>query len=197
MFSPRSITPSQLTQDVEPGIGTTKSACHAPTDGFSMPTRFVCQFLISVLHMTTTETASLASKVTILRTDPVFSLHSTMLIPQIPAVEFGTGTIKFVFHAPKDGSSTPTRFVHPFLTNAPHTTTTVLASPVSRVTTSRMVLVFSPHSTVPSPLILDAVFGIGTIKFVFPAPTDGFSMPTRSVLQYQTNVHRMIVPETA
>ena len=46
-----------------------------------------------------------------LRKEPAFSQASTMLTPLILAVPLGIGTIKFVFLAPKDGSSTPTKNV--------------------------------------------------------------------------------------
>ena len=51
------------------------------------------------------------------------SLHSTMLSPLILAAVSGTGTIKSVCPALRDGFSMPIRFVCPFLTNALLTTT--------------------------------------------------------------------------
>ena len=56
---------------------------------------------------------------------------------------------------------------------------------------------FSLHSTMPIPLILDAVFGIGTTKCVFLAPTDGFSMLTRSACQFLTNAPATTTTEIA
>ena len=58
MFSLASTMPSHPTLDVEFGIGTTRSAFPARTDGSSTPTRFVRLFLISVLLMTTVVLAS-------------------------------------------------------------------------------------------------------------------------------------------
>lgn len=63
------------------------------------------------------------------------SLPSTMLIPLTQVAVFGIGTTKSAFPALKDGSSILTKFVLLFLTNAPVTITTVLASPASKDTT--------------------------------------------------------------
>ncbi len=46
-----------------------------------------------------------------LRKEPAFSQASTMLIPLILVVPLGIGTIKFAFHAQKDGSSMTKRSV--------------------------------------------------------------------------------------
>jgi hypothetical protein len=55
--SQASITPSPLTQDVEPGIGTTKSVFHAPKDGSLMIKKSAFQFLTNALQVMLMETA--------------------------------------------------------------------------------------------------------------------------------------------
>ena len=57
-----SITPSQLMQDAEPGIGITKSVLPALINGSSMLTEYVFQFLINAKLMMQVETAPNASK---------------------------------------------------------------------------------------------------------------------------------------
>ncbi len=117
-YSHYQTTKNQLMQDAEPGIGITKSAFHAPTDGFSTATKFVQLFLINALHTITVETASLATKDTILKKEPVSSQASITHTLPIQDVEPGIGTIKSVFHALKDGSSTRRRPAFQFQTNA-------------------------------------------------------------------------------
>ena len=60
-----------------------------------------------------------------------------------------------------------------------------------------MVLAFSPHSTTPSPLTLDVVFGIGTTKCAFPALKDGSSVLIKFAFPSLTTAHLMIVTELA
>ena len=122
----------------------------------------------------------------------MFSQASTMPSPPTPVVVFGTGTTKSVCPAPMDGSSMPTRSACPFLTTALLMTTVEPASPASRDMTSRKELVFSPHSTTPSPPTQAAVFGTGTTKFAFPAQRDGSSMPTRSACPFPINAPQAI-----
>jgi hypothetical protein len=117
-YSHYQTTKNQLMQDAEPGIGTTKSAFHAPTDGFSIVKKFVQLFLIYALHMITVETASLATKDTTLRKEPVSSQASITLTPLIQDAVPGTGIIKSVFHALQDGSSMIKKSVFQFQTNA-------------------------------------------------------------------------------
>ncbi len=69
--------------DAEPGIGTTKSAFPAPTDGSSMTIKSVLQFLINVPLMMPQELVLLATKVMTLRMENVFSLTLIMPIHQI------------------------------------------------------------------------------------------------------------------
>ncbi len=156
--------PSPLIQDVLHGIGTTKSASAALSNGLSMPTKSAFPSLINALLMLTTVLVFHASKDTILRTEPVLSLHSTMLSPLIPDVPPGIGTIKSALAAQRIGPSMPTKSAFQFLTNALLMLTTVLASHASRDTTSKKELAFSLHSITPSPLIPDVPHGIGITK---------------------------------
>jgi hypothetical protein len=91
----------------------------------------------------------------------------------------------------------PTRFVLPCQTNALLTTMQATALPATRDMTSRTDHASSPHSTMPSPPIPDVEPGIGTTKCVLLAPTDGSSMPTRSVLPFLISALPMTMLETA
>ena len=186
VFSLHSTTPSPLILDAVSGIGTTKSVCPAPRDGFSMPTRSVCPFLTTALLMTTVEPASPASKDTTSRTEPVSSLLQTTPSLLTLAVVFGTGTTKSAFPAPTDGSSTPTRSVCPFLTNALQATVLEPALLAMKVMTSRTELASSLPSTMPTQLTSVALLGTGNSKSALPAPRDGSSTPTRPACQSMT-----------
>ena len=55
--------------------------------------------------------------------------------------------------------------------------------------------VFFHHSTMLNLQIQDVVNGIGTIKFVLNALTDGTSMQIKYVFLLMISVHHMIVPQ--
>jgi hypothetical protein len=155
---------SPLILAVLPGIGTTKSAFHAQSNGLSMLTKSAFPFLINAPLTEITELAFHASKDTILRTVPAFSPHSTTLSPPIPDVLPGIGTTKSVYHALNTGLSTLIKSAFQFLTNAPLTEMMELVFPASRDTILRTVPASSLHSTTLSLLILDVLPGIGTTK---------------------------------
>ena len=127
----------------------------------------------------------------------MFSQASTMPSPPTPVVVFGTGTTKSVCPAPRDGFSMPIKSVCPFLTIALLMTTVEPASPASKDTTSRKEPVSFPHSTTPSPLILDVESGTGTIKSVSHAPRDASSMPTRFAFPSLISALLMTIVELA
>ena len=127
-FSHHSTTPSLPILDAPPGTGITKSASAAPSTGFSMETRNAFQFLTNALLMLITETASHASRDTILRTEPVSSHPSTTPILPTLGVPPGTGTTKSASAAPRDGSSTQRRDACP-LTITVTAMTTVVPAP--------------------------------------------------------------------
>ena len=163
--SPTSIMLIPLITDVVNGIGTPKSASLALTIGLSTPTRSVCQFLINALLMMNQVLALPATRDMILRMENASSPTPTMLSHQTSDVELGIGTNKSASLAPTNGFSMPTKFVCQFLTSAPLMMLQELVLPASRDMTSRKENASSPTQTMPSPLILDAVSGIGTTKF--------------------------------
>ncbi len=144
-------------------------------------------FLTNALPTEITVLVFHASRDMTLRTEPVYSLHSTMLSPLIPDVPPGTGTTKSASAAQRTGPSTLIKFAFQFLTNALLMLTTVPASHASRDTTSKKELVFSHHSITPSPLIPDVPPGIGITKNVFLAHSDGFSMLKTFAFQFLIN----------
>jgi hypothetical protein len=85
---------SPLTQDVEHGIGIIKSASLAHSDGHSTLTRFVFPSLTNAKQMMKLETALLATKDMMSRTELVFTQLSMMPSPPIQDVEHGTGITK-------------------------------------------------------------------------------------------------------
>lgn len=129
-------TPSPLTLAAEPGIGTTKSAFPAPTDGSSTPTRSVCPFLTNALQATVLEPALLAMKVMTSRTELASSLPSTMPTQLTSVALLGTGNSKSALPAPRDGSSTPTRPACQSMTTATPTMKTVPALHATKATVS-------------------------------------------------------------
>lgn len=105
-------------QDVELGTGTIESVFHAQMDGYSTIKRFALLFLTNA-HLTMhPEIALLATRDMISKKEHVFSQASITLIPLIQDAEHGTGTIKSVFLALKDGSSMIRKSAFQFLTNA-------------------------------------------------------------------------------
>jgi len=132
----------------EPGIGLTKYALHAQTDGPSMPIRFVCQLLTNVLLMLITETALLATKAMISPTENASTHSQTLLVPPILDVELGTGQIKFALSAPTDGSKMLMVFVPLSLTNVLLTLRMVTVLHATRA----MILQMGPASLVPPTL---------------------------------------------
>ena len=112
-----STTPTPLTQDVEPGIGTTKSASPAQTTGSSMLTKSVFQFLTIVLPMMLQELASLATRVMTLKKENVSSPIQTTPNHLIQDALPGIGTTKSASPAQTNGSSMLTKSVCQFLTN--------------------------------------------------------------------------------
>ena len=196
-FSHLSIMPSPLILAVPLGTGTIKCVLLALNTGSSITIRSVCLSLINVPLLIRTETALPALRDTTLKTEHVSSLPSIMPSPLILAVPPGTGTTKFVLPAHSDGCSTLKRSVFPFLTNARLPMRTVTALLASRDTTLRMVSASSQASITPSQLILDALHGTGTIRFVLPAQNTGFSMIKRSVCPSLTNALHQTPMETA
>ena len=190
--SPHSTTLSLLTLDVPPGIGTTKSAFHALSNGPSMLIKSAFPFLTNALLTVTTEPAFHASRDTILKKEPVSSPHSTMPSLLILDVPPGIGTTKSAFPAPNNGPSMLTKSAFPFLINALLMLRMELVFHASRDTTLRKEPASSPHSTTPSLLILDAPPGIGTIKSAFPALSTGFSMEIRNAFPFLINALLML-----
>jgi hypothetical protein len=187
-------TKNPLMQDAEPGIGTIEFVFHAQVDGSSTIRKYALLFQTNALPMITLEAASLAIKDTISKKEPVSSQASTMLIPPTLDAEHGTGTIKFVFHAPKDGSLMTRRFVFPFLTNALQAMLMETALLAIKVMTLRVVPAFSLISTMLIPLTLDVEHGIGTIKSAFHAQVDGSSTIRKFAFPFQTNAkHTMML----
>ena len=87
---------NHLIQAVVFGIGITKFALNALKDGFSMISTLVLPHLTFVRAvMMLLDSVLLATKVTILKKDNVFSLHQITHTQQILDVEHGTGQIKF------------------------------------------------------------------------------------------------------
>jgi hypothetical protein len=84
--------------------------------------KFAFQFLTNAPPTVITEPASHASRVTILRKEPAFSLTSTMPSPLIQDAPPGIGITKNVFLAHSDGFSMLRMSAFPFLTNALLTT---------------------------------------------------------------------------
>jgi hypothetical protein len=185
--SHHSTTLNPLTLDVPPGIGITKSALLALNNGLSTLIKFVYPFLTNVLLMPITEPVSHASRVTILRKEPAFSLTSTTLSLLILDVPPGIGITKSALLALNNGLSMLIKFAFPSLTNALLTAITVLVFHASRVTILRKEPAFSLTSTMPSPLIQVAPPGIGITKNVFLAHSDGFSMLRMSAFPFLTN----------
>ena len=85
---------TQLIPDAEHGTGTIKSAFHAHSDGHSTLTRFVFPFPTNARHMMKLETALLATKDMMSKTELVFTQPSMMLTLPILDAEHGTGIIK-------------------------------------------------------------------------------------------------------
>ena len=86
----------------------------------------------------------------------------------------------------------------PFLTNAPPTPKTVTASLATKDTTSLKDNASSPNGTMPSLPTPDVPLGTGTTKSALPAPKDGFSMLTKSVLPLPISAEPLTrPPETA
>ena len=184
MSSPLSTTPSLLILDAPLGTGTTRSASHVRSTGSSMLKRSVCQFRINALHLTPLETALPASRDTILRAEPAFSLSSITPSQLTLDAEPGIGITKCALVAPKAGSSMPTKFAFLSLTNARLTMIVATALLATKDTTLRTEPASSPHSTTPSQLTLAALHGTGTIKCALPAQRTGFSILTRSVCRF-------------
>ena len=182
-----STTPTPLIQDAVNGIGTTKSASLALTNGFSMLIKSVCQFLTNALLTMLQVPASLASRDMILKTENASSPTPTMPSLLILDAVNGIGTTKSASPALTNGFSTLTRFACQFLTNVPPTMPQELVLHASRDMTSRKENASSLISTTPTPLIQDAVNGIGTTKSASLALTNGFSMIIRSACQFLTN----------
>jgi len=104
------------------GIGTIKSALAAQRIGPSMLIKFAFPSLTNALLTAITVLVFHASRDTILRKEPAFSLTSTMPSPLIQVAPPGIGITKNVFLAHSDGFSMLRMSVFPFLTNALLTT---------------------------------------------------------------------------
>ena len=185
-FSHHSTTLSLLILDVPPGIGIIKSALLAPNNGFSMLIRFAFQFLTNAPPTVITEPVFHASRVTILRKEPVFSLHSTMPSLLILDVPPGTGITKSASAAQSTGFSMETRNVFQFLTNALLMLITETASHASRDTILRTEPVSSHPSTTPILPTLGVPPGTGTTKSASAAPRDGSSTQRRDACPLTT-----------
>ena len=178
-FSHHSTTPSLPILDAPPGIGIIKFALLALNNGFSMLIRFAFQFLTNAPPTVITEPVFHASRVTILRMEPVFSLHSTMPSLLILDVPPGTGITKSASAAPSTGFSMETRNAFQFLTNALLMLITETASHASRDTILRTESVSSHPSTTPILPTLGVPPGTGTTKSASAAPRDGSSTQRR------------------
>jgi hypothetical protein len=115
--------------------------------------------------MTKLETVLLVITVTILRKDNASSQNQIMPSQLIQDAVFGTGTTKSVLSVQTTGPSTPTKFASPSLINASLMTKLETVLLASMVTILRKDNASSQNQIMPSPLIQDAVFGIGTTKF--------------------------------
>jgi hypothetical protein len=98
-FSPHSTTLSPLILDVLPGIGTTKSAFHAQSNGLSTLIKSAFPFLINAPLTEMMELVFPASRDTISKKEPVFSPLSTTPSPPILDVLPGIGTTKSALFA--------------------------------------------------------------------------------------------------
>jgi hypothetical protein len=94
-----------LTSAAEFGTGTIKSAFNAQMDGLSMPIRSALPSVISAKPTTPLVFASLVSRDTTSRTEPAFSVPSTMPSPLTQDALPGIGTTKSALPAPRDGLS--------------------------------------------------------------------------------------------
>ena len=164
VFTHFPIMPDLLTQDVELGIGTTRSASLAPTDGFSTLTTSVFQFLTNARPTLPTETVPLASRDTTSRKDNVFSLTSTTPSPLTQDVQHGIGMSKFVLLAPVDGFSTSKKFVFPFLIYVKLTLPTETVPLVTKDMTLRKDNAFTLTLIMLAHLISDVPLGTGKTK---------------------------------
>jgi len=151
--------------DVELGIGIIKYVLSVQVDGFSMLKKHASQFQTNASLMTKLETVLLASMVTILRKDNASSQNQIMPSQLIQDAVFGTGTTKSVLSVQTTGPLTPTKFVSPSLINANLMTKLETVLLVITVMILRKDNASSQNQIMPSPLIQDAVFGIGTTKF--------------------------------
>ncbi len=96
MSSQALTTLSPLILDVEPGIGTIKSAFPAHSAGHSTPTKSVFQYQTNANLMTIVETVCHATKDMMLIMEPAFTLPLIMLSLQIQDAVTGIGTTKCV-----------------------------------------------------------------------------------------------------
>jgi len=141
-----------LIWDADHGIGKTRNVWPALTSGHSITTVFVCLFLINVLLMIIQDSAQLATKVMTSTTVNASSLNPTTPSLLTLDAELGTGTIKFVSHAPMDGFSTTKKFAFLSLISAKLMLITETAQPASKDMTLKTVLVCFLTLIMPSPL---------------------------------------------
>ncbi len=100
------------------GTGTTKFASNALTTGSSTLKEFASPSLTNAKLMLKTEIVLLATTDTTLKKESASFLTQTMPNHLTLVVANGTGTIRSAYSAQTDGSSTLTRCVPQFLTNA-------------------------------------------------------------------------------
>lgn len=160
------------------GIGLTKNVLSAQLTGFSTPTDFVSQFLISAELVILLENVLLATLAMILLLITLASSHlPTLLFQLISDVRSGTGPIKLVPNAQPIGTSQ--------MENAPQSQLLVsllilpmeLVPDASKDTTSSMELAFT-HPQIPQ-LPPISVAKLGMDRPVLPALTSGSLVPTK------------------
>ena len=184
---------NQLIQDVPNGIGIIKFALNALKIGPSMLIKSVLLSLIFVLLMMQMELVPLASLVMTLSMEFVNFLHSIMLNPLTLDVLNGTGTIKSVSNAPKNGYSMLMESVSLSVINALLMMPTELVSLVIKDTTLSMEFVSSLPLTMLNLQIMAALNGTGTTKFVLNAQKIGSRMLMELVSLFLINVLLMML----
>jgi len=128
-----------------------------------------------------------ASRDTISKKDSAFIPSPIQPNQLISDAEPGTGTTKCASPAQADGSSTPKKSVLLSQTNAKLMLRMEIVPNAIKDMTSKKDSASSLTLTTPDPLILDAVFGTGTIKCASPAQVDGSPMLMEPVCPYLTN----------
>lgn len=128
-----------LMEDVEIGIGPTKSATHVPTTGSSTTMEFVSQSTLTVELTTQVEPALDATRDMTYQTEPASSPPSTLLVLPCLDAKSGTGMPKLAQSALLTGTLMPTESALRFPPSVPLTTLMELVSAATVDSTSTMV----------------------------------------------------------